>query len=84
MILCVGRKSIGFNVWIENDFAFSVGIEIDLVTVWDEHALFLVLGFRFCVGGRDWLAFYMRAKNHLILVLARKLTWFHVWVVEID
>ena len=80
----MGRKSIGFNVWIENDFAFSVGIEIDLVTVWDEHALFLVLGFRFCVGGRDWLAFYMRAKNHLILVLARKLTWFHVWVVEID
>ena len=32
-VLCAGRKLLGFNLWIQIDLVFIVGIEIDLVCV---------------------------------------------------
>ena len=58
---------------------FCAGVKTDLVFCAGRKWLVFSVGIDwlgFCVGGRNWLHFWMTAGNHLVLLWASTLAWF--------
>ena len=78
-VWCAGRKLLGVNLWIEIDFVFSVGIDIDLVLSAGRRWLVFCVGIdwlSFCAGGRNLVGVCKLAENESVLVWASNLTSF--------
>ena len=96
-VLCTGRKLLGFNLWIEFDLLFSVGIGIDLVFVCGPKMTCFWCGDRltsflcgwsklawFLYAGRKSLGFNVNIEHDFVFVWVVEIDLISLWGIQLD
>ena len=86
LLLCAGRLSFGFHVWIEMNLVSVYGPKLTYFSVLIDWLRFCGGGwicFDFIVGDRTWLDFSVGVGIDLFFVWGRKWLGFSFWI-EID